>query len=55
MVKYVEEGIGITLEKAVAEMSIANASIMVYDKKRIPNRFHRFMQHVILGIKWKVY
>ena len=44
----------ISMPEYLWQMKIGNMCIPV-EKGKEPNRFHRFMQTLILGIKWEKY
>lgn len=41
--------------KIIANYKIANMKVSVNEGTKIPNKFHRFMQKIILGIEWEVF
>ena len=34
---------------------LSSLTVHVLTKDKIPNRFHRFMQRLILGIRWEIH
>lgn len=45
----------ITLPAHPARFHLSALTVYVHYKHQIPNRFHRFMQRLILGIRWEIH
>lgn len=39
----------------LARFHLSALTVYVHYKYQIPNRFHRFMQRLILGIRWEIH
>lgn len=55
IIGYLSEGQFIYSPKIIANYKISNMKVSVNEGTKIPNKFHRFMQKIILGIEWEIF